>query len=99
MESIALLLPDLDITEVRPKIKNERQYIISLFVDKLNNERGTLKPLTPSFIAFKMSHLKKDDLYFFLKQCEKGDSFSKVWWGALKTVDRPLARFKKRLYN
>jgi len=97
---IALLLKEISIADVRPKIRNERQYVISLFVERLNNERGNLKPLSPTFIAFKMSHLKIPDLYFFLKTCEQGDSFSKVWWGALKTVDRkPLTYRKRKSYN
>ncbi len=87
---IALLLQELSPADVRPKIRNERQYVISLFVERLNNERLNLKPLTSSFIAFKMSHLKLADLYFFLKECERGDSFSKVWWGALKTDRKPV---------
>jgi hypothetical protein len=97
---IALLLKDISVADVRPKIKSERAYVISLFVDRLNKERGNLKPLKPSFVAFKMSHLNISDLYFFLKTCEKGDSFSKVWWGALKTdrktVEKKYLTFKKR---
>ncbi len=102
---IALLLQELSPADVRPKIKNERQYVISLFVERLNNERGELKPLTPNFIAFKMSHLKKDDLYFFLKQCENAKcGFSACWWGALKTDRKPvenkyLTNKYKKSYN
>ncbi len=96
MQSIALLLPELEISEVRPKIRNERQYVISLFVEKLNAERGNLKPLLPSFVAFKLSHLSVPDLYFFYKQCEKG-VFSKIWWGALK--DRPQGYVPKWKLN
>jgi hypothetical protein len=90
---IALLLKEISIADVRPKIRNERQYVISLFVERLNNERGNLKPLSPTFIAFKMSHLKIPDLYFFLKQCEQANcGFSPCWWGSLKTDRKPVEK-------
>lgn len=88
---IAQLLPDLPKEVLRPTIKSERAYLISLFLERLNQERGTLKPLTPSYVAFRLSHLKKDDLYFFLAQCEKAKcGFSKCFFGALKTDRKPV---------
>lgn len=89
MQPISMLLPELKVSDVRPKLKNQRQYLISLFEEQLNKDRGDRKPLTSAFIAVKMSHLSILDLYAFLGICEKGDIFAKVWWGALK--DRPVA--------
>ena len=86
---ISSLLPELTPADIRPKIRNERAYVISLFVERLNQERGKLKPLAPSFVAFKLSHLNISDLYFFLKQCEVAKcGFSACWWGALKTNNK-----------
>lgn len=97
---IAQLLPDLPKEVLRPTIKSERAYIISQFVERLNQERGELKPLAPSYVAFRLSHLKKDDLYFFLAQCEKANcGFSKCFFGSLKTdrkvVDNKYLTWKK----
>lgn len=42
------------------------------------------KPPAPAFVAFKMSHLKVDDLWFFLGYCKEAKHFSKTWWFSLK---------------
>jgi len=90
---IAQLLPDIPTEQLRPTIKSERAYIISLFLEKINEERGTYKPMTAGALAFKLSHLKKDDLYFFYGQCEKANcGFSKCFWGALKTDRKPVEK-------
>jgi len=67
-------------------IKSERAYLISQFVEKINLERkGTkFKDITPRIVAIKTAHLSISDLYFFLKSCEQGDSFGKVFFGSLK---------------
>ncbi len=88
MRPISLLLPELSVADCRPRIRNERQYVVSLFVEKLahiKDKKG--KPFTTSYYAFMMSHLSIPELYSFYKQCEKGDVFAKVWFGALK--ERP----------
>jgi len=80
-------------------ICNERQWIIKQFVDELNKNVGekykigekwhAVKPVKPSFVAFKLSHLKAFDLYNFLSTCKQSRSgFSKCFYGALKTKDR-----------
>jgi len=91
--NIASLLPDINPLDLRPKIKNKRQYALSLFVERLNQERGNLKPLSPTFIAFKLSHLDVEDLHYFYKQCEQANcGFSKAWWGSLKTDRKPVEK-------
>ena len=45
------------------------------------------KHLKPSFVAFKMSHLKVDDLWYFLGYCKEAKHFSKTWWWSLKGLD------------
>ena len=102
--NISSLLPDISIAELRPKIKSQRAYCISLFVDRLNKERGYLKPLSAGFIAFRMSHMDIEDLYSFYKKCEDAScGFSPCWWSELKTdkesVDRRLAWKNKYKYN
>ena len=97
---IASLLPEIDNSLLRPKIKSQRAYVISLFVEKLNSERGDRKPLSPKLVALKMSHLDIEDLYFFLSKCEKAScGFSPAWWHDLKTVDKVFANKFKRKYN
>jgi hypothetical protein len=78
-------LPHYEIKE--STIRDERPHLISQFVEGINRERvGTkYKPMTPRAVAIKLSHIKeKSDLYYFLKRCEEGDSFGKVFFGALK---------------
>ena len=66
------------------KITNERQYLVSLFVEELNASRGSYKALKAGFIASRMGHIKTRELHQFYKQCERSDNFSKVWWWALR---------------
>ncbi len=72
----------------RLKITSERQDIIQQFVDKINLERvGTKwKPVVWRQINGLVSHVKMGDLYWFFKECEQGDSFSKKFFGILKSV-------------
>jgi hypothetical protein len=73
----------------KTKIRNKRQFLLSQFLENLNEERkGKFKDLTPSFVAFKLSHLKNADLEFFLNKClaykKHNGSFSKYFWWALR---------------
>lgn len=106
IQHISGLFPDLPESSIRPKIKNSRQYVVSLFLEHLNTSRGNLKPLAASFVAFKMSHMTVEQLYGFLAQCEKSNSgFSKYWWWSLDTkkhegVDKvPYAKKPFRRYT
>ena len=73
------------------KIKSERAFILSLFIEEINKERLATKwqPITGRAIAMKLGHLKDNGtLYFFLSQCKdyknRQGSFSKYFFGALK---------------
>lgn len=73
------------------KTLNERQYILSQFLEEINKERmGTKwKKLTGRAVAMKLSHLKDNNtLYYFLSICKdaknRNGSFSKCFFGALK---------------
>lgn len=81
-----MLFPEISVADVRPKIRNSRQYIVSLFVERLNEKRDSFyRALKPSFVAFKMSHMRVDELYTFYDACLKKDNFSKYWWWSLNT--------------
>ena len=68
-------------------ITSERQELIQRFVDKINLERiGTkFKPVIWRQINGLVAHVKIGDLYWFFKECEQGDSFSKKFFGILKS--------------
>ena len=70
------------------KITSERQDVIQQFVDKINVERiGTpFKPVIWRQINGLLAHVKEGDLYWFFKECERGDSFSKKFFGILKST-------------
>ena len=70
------------------KITGERQELIQRFVDKINMERiGTkFKPVIWRQINGLVAHVKIGDLYWFFKECEQGDSFSKKFFGILKST-------------
>lgn len=73
------------------KITNERQYVISLFVDEINKERinTKYKPITGRAVAIKLGLLKTNhDLYAFLSECRdykhRKGSFGKRFFGGAK---------------
>lgn len=70
------------------KITSERQDIIQQFVDKINAERtGTqFRPVIWRQINGLVAHVTMGDLYWLFKECERGDSFSKKFFGILKSV-------------
>lgn len=69
-------------------ITSERQECIQRFVDNINLERsGTkFKPATWKQINGLVAHVKIGDLYWLFKECERGDSFSKKFFGILKSL-------------
>lgn len=88
--SIQPLLLKLDKSN-EVKIRSERAFVISQFVEEINKERLATKwqPMTGKGVAMKLSHLKDNGtLYFFLSQCKdyknRHGSFSKYFFGALK---------------
>ncbi len=73
------------------KIRSERAFIISQFLEEINKERiGTrFKPMTGRGVAIKLGHLKDNyTLYYFLSTCRdaknRRGSFSKCFFGSLK---------------
>jgi len=84
--------PAIAITKT--KITNKRQYILSLFVEEINNERkGTKwKPIYPKVVALKTAHLKVPDLEHFYSTCldykNRKGSFSRCFFGALKDISQ-----------
>ena len=74
------------------RITGERQELIQRFVDKINLERigTTFKPVIWRQVNGLVAHVKMADLYWLFKECEGGDSFSKKFFGILKS-----ARVKK----
>jgi hypothetical protein len=72
------------------KITNRRQELLKEIIDEINKERidTKYKPVSPKAIAIKCSHLKEQDLNYFISICKdykhKKGSFSKCFFGALK---------------
>jgi hypothetical protein len=72
---------------VDKKLRNdERAQIVGWFTDKINEERlGTkYKPLSPAYIATRVSHVNTDDLRSFYYSAEKAENFSKYFFGCLR---------------
>ncbi|MSU56485.1 MAG: hypothetical protein EXS51_04255 [Candidatus Taylorbacteria bacterium] len=69
-------------------ITSERQELIQRFVDKINMERVGTKwePVIWKQINGLVAHVGIGDLYWFYKECEQGDSFSKKFFGILKST-------------
>ena len=70
------------------RITSERQELIQRFVDKINLERiGTkFKPVIWRQINGLVAQVKIGDLYWLFKECERGYSFSKKFFGILKST-------------
>ncbi len=60
------------------KARSERALLIEDFVKGLGNK------YKPAYIAIRLSHLKKDDLYWFYKKCYSSDNFARCFFGCLK---------------
>jgi len=77
------------LTAKRPiKITSERQELIQRFVDTINLERiGTKwKPVTWKQINGLVAFVRVPDLYWLFKTCEQRDSFSKTFFGIIKST-------------
>ena len=90
MKEISSILSELE-TSQKTRITNERQFILSKFVDEINKERldTKYKPITGRAVAMKVSHLKDNStLYYFYSQCldykNRRGSFSKYFFGSIK---------------
>jgi hypothetical protein len=75
-------------------INNRRAFILSQIVDEINKERlGTKYPIVkPKMIAIKTSHLGVEELDWFHHNCleykQRNGSYSKFFFGSLKSIDR-----------
>ena len=72
------------------KFRNERQYIVQEFADRINAERkGTaFQQVTFQQINVKVSHLKGFELKWFHHECLKAPNFSKYFYGKLKFPEK-----------
>lgn len=70
----------------KPKIRSERDELLQMFIDRLNQARvGTkFKPLAARSVAIKVAHIPTSDLWAFYRQCEQAKSFSAYFFWALK---------------
>lgn len=101
MQSIGTLFNTDSIPTKKSKISNERQYVISQFVERLNVNVGkkykvgevwkVQQEIKPAFIAFKLSHLSMSDLYYLLSTCKDSKcGFEKCFWGCLKLLPKTV---------
>lgn len=66
--------------------RSERAELVGKFLVGVNKGERQYKA---AYIAFRLSHIKTPDLYYFLKLCEGADIFSKCFFGLLKVnVDK-----------
>lgn len=70
----------------KTKINSRRSFVISQFLEELNRDNS--KPYKPSYIAFKLSHLKIPDMEYLWSTCNdykrRGGIFAKCMFGSLK---------------
>ena len=60
-----------------PKICNERQAVLKMFVDKMPDTK-------PVLIAIKTAHLSISDLYWLNGECCKAKNFGAYFWWSIK---------------
>jgi hypothetical protein len=70
------------------KHQSERGELLDYFFEFLSPTWGGRRPLTKSYLAMKISHLKLEDLYYlkssFQDRVNRGENYSKYFWGVLK---------------
>jgi hypothetical protein len=108
---IAGLFENITIKDLKPPKRNDivKRFVEALEKDvdiENENERKMAyiqhrKPFirkspSPSFVAFKMSHLKVDDLWYFLGYCKEAKHFSKCWWFSLDTKKKRVDNYPVR---
>ena len=95
MESLFSKVTLESLVNPKDKITNERQSVIKQFLAALNAHSGekylkngkwcVVRKVSPSYVAFRLSHLDLQDLYVFLSMCKDSrGGFSKCFYGALK---------------
>lgn len=80
-------ISDFTLKEVpKTNIRSKRAYILSQFLEELNLNNP--KPYKPSYIAFRLSHLKIHDMEATFSMCmdykRRGGVFAKCFFGSLK---------------
>lgn len=60
--------------------RTERGDLVTDFTERVNLERGSLKPVSVSYVAYLLSPLSVSQLYMLLKKCNAADSFSAMFW-------------------
>lgn len=79
----------------KSKARGLRATIIEDFVTELNKDAGkkyksgekfvTIKKIEPRYVAFRVSHLKVPDLFYFLSECRSAKcGFRRAFYGNLK---------------
>jgi hypothetical protein len=66
----------------------ERGDLIQDFLDRLTPDWNGKRPLTFSYLVFRLTGLSKDDLYYLRSLCDqesrRGVPYGKVFFGAIK---------------
>ena len=108
---IAALFENVTIQDIKPPKRNDivKRFVEALQEDvRVENEKERLlayhqhrkpiirKPPAPSFVAFRMSHLKVDDLFYFYGYCREAKHFSKCWWFSLDTKKERVDNYPVR---
>lgn len=92
------LFQEIKFTPKISKARGTRALLVEDFCKELNKEIGnkyksgekwiTIKEVKAGYIAFRLSHLKVEDLYYFLSNCRQAKcGFRKAFYGGLKVVD------------
>ena len=81
----------MDLSNYNTQIKNkskatERGELLTYFVDRLNQDRDGVnyKKLQISRIAFVLSHLNVQDLYYLKSICTQFRNFGSTFWFSIK---------------
>lgn len=65
----------------KSKARNEREELLTKFLERLNADRGKFKPITYARLA---KLLKGKDLYPLYNDCDQANHFSKLFWHKIK---------------
>ena len=90
------LFQEIKFEAPKSKAKGVRGLLIQDFVIELNKSAGqkykvgtewkVTKEVKPSYVAFRLSHLKVPDLFYFLSCCKSAKcGFSRAFYGGLKS--------------
>jgi hypothetical protein len=84
MQQIKDLFNNVRIAPTKSR-RTERGDLITEFAERLNAERSApYKPLSISYVAYLLSHIKVSELYLLLKKCNEAKSFTALFWYYVK---------------